>query len=72
MNVTNATVTAGAAILVSIILSCAVLTGMDKLGGDLFITGVIAPIVVAVTGYVAHSKGTQQGSQAATDPPADG
>lgn len=56
-------------LLVVVVIACAVLVGMDKIDGPLFVGAIVGPIVGGSIGYAAGTKGVQQGSQASTTPP---
>lgn len=65
----NATVFGVLAVLVVIIVCATVLVAIDNLASDLYIGAVVAPVVGGLIGFVAGTKGVQQGSEATSSPP---
>lgn len=68
----NSTVYGVLFVLVVIIICCTVLVGFDKLASDLYVGAIIGPVVGGLIGFVAGTKGVQQGSAASTAPPPSG
>jgi hypothetical protein len=65
----HTTTLAGTVLIALVIVACAVLVGLDKLDGDLFMGVVIGPVVGGVVGVVGSAQGARSGSQATIDPP---
>lgn len=56
--------------LLAVVVVCAtVLVALDKLDGDVYAAVTLGPLIGGGIGFVAGSKGVQQGSQASTTPP---
>lgn len=68
----NSTVYGVLFVLVVIIICTTVLVGFDKLASDLYVGAIIGPVVGGLIGFVAGTKGVQQGSAASTAPPPPG
>lgn len=59
--------------LLALAMICAtVLAALDKIDGPLLVAAIFAPIVGGGIGFVAGTKGVQQGSQATATPPPTG
>lgn len=65
----NSTVYGVLFVVVVIILCTTVLVGLDKLASDLYVGAIIGPVVGGLIGFVAGTKGVQQGSAASSAPP---
>jgi hypothetical protein len=65
----HTTTLAGTVLIALVIVACAVLVGLDKLDGDLFMGVVIGPVVGGVVGVVGSAQAARSGSQATIDPP---
>lgn len=63
----------GVMAILAIIIGCTTfLVATNDLDADLFMGVVIGPIVGGLIGFVAGTKGVQQGSAASTNPPPAG
>lgn len=65
----NSTVFGVLAVIVVIVICTTVLVGMDKLASDLYVGAILGPVVGGLIGFVAGTKGVQQGSAASSSPP---
>lgn len=59
------------AVLVFVISACTFLVYTDDVPGNDFMLVVVGPVVGGLIGFVAGTKGVQQGSQASSSPPPD-
>lgn len=72
MNVGSNVAVAGAfVVLLAILASTTFLVAYSKIDGDTFMAVVIGPTVGGLIGFVAGTKGVQQGSAASSSPPPD-
>ena len=60
------------AVIVVIVICATVLVALDSLASDLYVGAIVAPVVGGLIGFVAGTKGVQQGSAASTAPPPPG
>lgn len=65
----NSTVYGVLLVLIVIIVCTTILVGFDKLASDLYVGAIIGPVVGGLIGFVAGTKGVQQGSAASSVPP---
>lgn len=62
----------GAFVLLLALLGCATfLVSTGDIDGNTYMAVVVGPLVGGLVGFVAGTKGVQQGSAASTDPPPD-
>jgi hypothetical protein len=66
---TNIAVIGAFATLLVTIVAVSLLVWDGSIGGDLYMAAVIGPTVGGIVGFVAGTKGVQQGSQATSNPP---
>lgn len=62
---------AALAVICIVIAACTFLVYTDDVPGNDFMLVVVGPIVGGLIGFVAGTKGVQQGSQASSAPPPD-
>lgn len=65
----NAAIIGAFVLLLAILASCTFLVASDNIDGETFMAVVIGPSVGGLIGFVAGTKGVQQGSAASTNPP---
>lgn len=69
MQTTNTVIVGALVILALLIVSVSLLVWSGDVEGTLYMAAVISPIVGGLIGFVAGTKGVQQGSAASTNPP---
>lgn len=66
---TNLAVAGSFVILLAVLTATTFLVATGDIAGDTFMAVVIGPVVGGTIGFVAGTKGVQQGSAASTSPP---
>lgn len=69
MNQSNTTIYGALAIIALVIICVTLLVWDGSIEGTLYMGVVVGPIVGGLIGYVAGTKGVQQGSAASSSPP---
>lgn len=66
----NSFVLGGALVVLLFMISCVTFLAWDGvISGDQYMSVVVGPVIGGLIGFVAGSKGVQQGTQAALAPP---
>jgi hypothetical protein len=69
MQTTNTVILGALVVLVIVIVAVSLLVWDGSIEGSLYMAAVISPIVGGIIGFVAGTKGVQQGSAATASPP---
>lgn len=69
MSQNNATIYGALALIAIVIVAVSLLVWDGSIAGDLYMGVVVGPIVGGLIGFVAGTKGVQQGSAATSNPP---
>lgn len=67
----NSAIVGAFVLLLAILAATTFLVAYDRIDGDAFMAVVIGPSVGGLIGFVAGTKGVQQGSAATASPPPD-